>query len=201
MNAPCVLIDTVRTLCTLAGLEDQIPVSWRGRDLFGARVPGAVFGVIHPPIQDDPSFHPGLMRVAVRTKHYRLDANWFITGARAPEAMQDGSLFDMGTDPQESHSVWADPTRAHLRRALMHKFDAWLSSIEVDPRLLDPSNAGWLFQCLPACDTPRSLGDDEHSGSVLTEPGTLAIMPSLGWSCPNCPKTVAFLRNEETGNG
>jgi choline-sulfatase len=146
VEAPCELIDTGRTLCGLAGLEEQIPMPWRGRDLFEGEEPaGAVFGVIRSPIQDDPGFDPRMMRAAVRTLRYRLDADWFIDGRQVPEAMQDGNLYDLEIDPGELHNLWTNPARAEVRRELMHRIDAWLASLEVDPRLLDPGNAGHLF--------------------------------------------------------
>jgi hypothetical protein len=66
-------------------------------------------------------------------------------GRRTPEAMQDGNLYDLDTDPGESRNLWGDSTKADVRSELMDRIQTWLASVEIDPRLLDPDNAGRLF--------------------------------------------------------
>jgi arylsulfatase A-like enzyme len=147
VDEPCELIDTARTLMTLAGVADRIPAAYRGRDLFAAngQPPGAAFGVIRPGRDEDPAFDPHFMRVAIRTARYRMDMNWRMDGSPAPAEKRDGNLFDLANDPFETRNLWSDASSAPVVEQLGGRISAWLSSTETDARLLDPANAGRIF--------------------------------------------------------
>ena len=142
----CEIIDTGTTLLSLAGLEDKIPESYRGRNLFGnEQAPKEIFGVIRPPIQDIPDFDPKLMRVAVRTKRYRMDMNWCMDGSIPPQELEDGNLFDLKNDPDEMVNLWDKNEVESIKLNLKNKLKKWLSSHDINSKLLDQNNVGELF--------------------------------------------------------
>ena len=142
----CEIIDTGTTLLSLAGLEDKIPESYRGRNLFGNKeAPEEIFGVIRPPIQDIPDFDPELMRVAVRTKRYRMDMNWCMDGGIPPQELEDGNFFDLKKDPEEIVNIWDENGVKSIKLNLKNKLKKWLSSHDINSKLLDQNNVGELF--------------------------------------------------------
>jgi choline-sulfatase len=142
----CELMDTARTMMTLAGLEEQIPDSYRGRNLFGNDEQAeAVFGVTRPPIDDIPDYDPRFMRVGILTAQYRMDMNWFMDGTRPSRESGDGNLFDLVSDPEEKHNLWNDDSSEQVVHELMDKIAEWLRNYPSDARLCDPNNAGILF--------------------------------------------------------
>ncbi len=141
----CEIIDTGKTLLTLAGLEEMVPETYRGRDIFGEEEgPEAGFGVIRPPIQDIPEFDARLMRIGIRTDKYRMDLNWCMNGSRALKKLQDGNLFDLKEDPEEIVNLWEDERMESIKEDLMKKIKTWIKNHDLDPRL-KPENAGKLF--------------------------------------------------------
>ena len=117
----CELADTGRTLLTLAGLEDRIPDSFRGRDLFGDDpAPEAVFGQINY----------RMMRVAVRTDRYRMDVTWSDEGRRLGEDELDGNLFDLSEDPAERVNLYDEPSHDPVRRELLERLERWQAQID-----------------------------------------------------------------------
>jgi arylsulfatase A-like enzyme len=142
----CELIDTARTMLTLAGLEEQIPDSFQGRNLFGNDEQAeAVFGVTRPPIDDIPDYDPRFMRVGILTARYRMDMNWLMDGTRPSRESGDGNLFDLVSDPEEKHNLWNDDSSEQVVHELMDKIAEWLRDYPSDARLCDPNNAGIFF--------------------------------------------------------
>lgn len=154
----CELVDTGRTLLSLAGLEDAIPSHWRGRNLFGAAPPPeaeqAVFSQVGWPNRKAPlldldrvreshertgkamgmsveTAYPihGLMRVAIRTQRYRMDLNWMQDGKRIPLEEADGNLFDLREDPLEKRNLWNDPESVSIVKALHERMEAWYGDL------------------------------------------------------------------------
>ena len=137
------LVDTGRTLLSLAGLERRIPAHYRGRNLFGDPAPDAVFVTIRAVW-----YYPEesrKMRCAVRTRDYRMDVTLPIDGTKPDKAQADGNLFCLKTDPYEVHNLWNDPAEAERIDALLDRMQDWLSIVTPDPRLLDPSLADILY--------------------------------------------------------
>jgi arylsulfatase A-like enzyme len=139
---PCELIDTPRTLLSLAGLGDKIPPEYRGRDLFSDPAPDAVFGSIRSSLDPPES---NAMRFAVRTDRYRMDVSWPIGGPRPRLSDCDGNLFDLTEDPFETRNVFGESEYKSAQMDLMDRIDSWLSGTEWDPRLLDPETAKTLY--------------------------------------------------------
>lgn len=153
----CELVDTGRTLLSLAGLADRTPPFWRGRDLFGsAAPPDAVFGQIGWPNTKAPlmdykhvrerhdylSKYAGgtpwydthvayrTMRMGVRTARYRMDVSWMRDGKRLTGEELDGNLIDLQEDPQEKNNLWKDPAHRAVSSMLMEKLDRWFDQMD-----------------------------------------------------------------------
>ncbi len=149
---PCELLDTGRTLLSLAGLAGHIPAGWRGRNLFNPNeaAPPAVFGQIGWPnarcsllqreqvkAMGEKRPHWFTLRVAIRTERYRMDESWMRDGRRiaAPEA--DGNLFDLRADPQEKRNLWREPSSQETVRALRRQIEAWCEGLERPAELFE----------------------------------------------------------------
>ncbi len=142
----CELVDTGRTLAGLAGLQDNVPQPWRGRDLFQDPIPPtdtqAAFGTIgYPDNQtaeaiayagkrkniDAHKAQGAAMRVAIRTRQYRMDINWMYQGRRIADEDPDGQLFDVNNDPMERHNRFNDPEYQSVVAKLKSRLDEWMS--------------------------------------------------------------------------
>ena len=162
VETPCGTIDTAKTLLTLLGLEDRIPDTWCGRDLFAPALrPKAkadvgdklsqsdsdalAFGVIRAPVEDWPELDPRIMRVAVRSIGFRLDLNWFTDGSLPEETAQDGSLYDLVADPFETRNLWNDATMRGVRKRLVTAIQSWIDRNPPGAVLQDPTKAGTFY--------------------------------------------------------
>lgn len=142
-TASCELIDTARTLLTLAGLANKIPATYQGRPLFHSEPSDAVFGATRsewyfPKEAQD-------LRLAIRTERYRMDVTWPIDGSRPSEEDMDGNLFDLRSDPWERRNLWKARDYASARTELIDRLQAWYVQTHVDPRLLDPTTATGIW--------------------------------------------------------
>jgi arylsulfatase A-like enzyme len=133
----CALIDTGRTLLSLAGLD--VPSSFRGRDLMSDPAPGAGFAQIGWPDGTAPLLKAldinlgptaAAMRVAVRTQRYRMDVTWMRDGRRLALAEADGNLFDLDGDPEERENLWAAPEAQPVVRELWQILEAWFDDLD-----------------------------------------------------------------------
>lgn len=132
----CELIDTGKTLLHMAGLQQYIPLQWRGRNLFGDPAPEAVYGQIgwprlpHPLIETEhlqnyTRYQDGVpvwnhpMRMAIRDKRYRLDVDWYRDGQRVSRDQLDGNLFDLQNDPKERQNLYNVPTSQPIINRLL----------------------------------------------------------------------------------
>jgi choline-sulfatase len=145
---PCEIIDTARTLLTLAGLSESIIPSYRGRFLFDAGEKSgsyAAFGATRWHSYSKTAYPQNCIRVAVLYNNCRMDMNWQTDGQPIPEALMDGNLFDWNTDPYELTNVFTDFSYRAVRLKLMNKLSEWINSVGMDERLKNPENAGVLF--------------------------------------------------------
>ena len=140
------MTDMNRTLLGLCGLEDMIPSSWRGRDLFKDPAPDAVFGQIGYPNKNsiigkkgDPRPHFGQLRIGMRTERYRMDYTFMKNGEKMP--VEDGNLFDLENDPGEMKNLWDDPGHQERKSILAKRMDRWFEEID-KPDLLFKSVDG-----------------------------------------------------------
>ena len=136
------LLDMNRTLLRLCGLEDMIPGSWRGRDLFGDPPPDAVFGEIGYPNSlsrvgrdGDRRGHFARLRAGIRTDRYRMDYTFMKDGVKLP--VEDGNLFDMTEDPGETRNLWNDPGHQAIKASLAERMDQWFGEIDKPPLLFE----------------------------------------------------------------
>jgi choline-sulfatase len=140
----CELIDTGRTLLSLAGLD--VPASFRGRNLVADRdpAPGAGFAQIGWPDGSAPLLKAldiklgptaAAMRVAVRTQRYRMDVTWIRDGRRLTIAEADGNLFDLETDPDERVNLWRSPKAQPIVRELWQALAGWFDSLDKPPEV------------------------------------------------------------------
>lgn len=133
----CELIDTGRTLLSLAGLD--VPASFRGRNLFSDPPPGAGFAQIGWPNGEAPLVEAldlklgptaAAMRVAVRTQRYRMDVTWMREGRRLAPSQADGNLFDLEADPEERENLWAHPEAQPVVQKLWAALEAWFDTLD-----------------------------------------------------------------------
>jgi choline-sulfatase len=165
----CELVDTGRTLLGLAGIHQQAPAMWRGRDLFNDPIPRpekqAVFGQIgwpnaHAPLLMDDKVIAirrnfsqmigmelekalpifSMLRMAVRTPRYRMDVSWMKDGRRLSLAENDGNLFDLRSDPFEKNNLWNDQASRPIAAALMSKLDAWFEGMDKPEMIFGPTS-------------------------------------------------------------
>lgn len=141
------LIDTGRTMLSLADLGDQIPDHWCGRDLFNDPEPDAVFGQIgwpdaEAPLLARPDVHPRVewltdqrmtLRVGMRTRTHHLDLSWMRDGALLSRAEQDGNLFDIAADPDEINNLWH--TDNALVSDMVNRVQQWSQSLDTPEAL------------------------------------------------------------------
>lgn len=134
-NDLCELVDLGATLLELTGLSARRPGNWRGRNLFGDSSPEAVFSQIgypdfRAPLCNGLDFQDyfKLLRNAVRTDRWQLDATWLRDG-EAP-ADRDGNLFDKQNDPHETRNLWTDPACAKIKDGLLQRIDSWFQSLD-----------------------------------------------------------------------
>ena len=136
------MTDMNRTLLRLAGLEDSIPDSWRGRDLFGDPPPEAVFGQIGYPNRNsevgkkgDSRSHFGQLRIGMATDRFRMDYTFMKDGEKMP--LEDGNLFDLEKDPGETRNLWEDPEFLEVKTSLAEKMEEWFEGIDKPSLLFD----------------------------------------------------------------
>lgn len=159
----CELIDTGRTLAGLAGLGDQAPEKWRGRDLFGTAPPPpeeqCIYGQIGWPDASAPilqtehvkeelqsitrllggipphEVNPAfrLLRMGVRTHDYRMDISWMTAGKRIPIDQADGNLFNLRADPREMNNLWTEPSARPVVDALQQRLQLWFDEMDKPP--------------------------------------------------------------------
>lgn len=151
----CTLLDTARTLTGLAGLSASEPQQWRGRDLFAspaqpAGEPHHVFGQIGFPNRaaapaiarrkakayDVDVIGPAL-RLAVRTRSYRMDVAWMQDGVVLDPTERDGNLFDLQQDPHEIENLYSRPDAQPVVRELTAELDAHFAGLERPNALFD----------------------------------------------------------------
>ncbi len=132
-NDLCESLDLARTLFALSGLDT--PAQFRGRDLFRAPAPEAVYASIGFGEPDSLAFPLGQFgrwpdgagwprRVCVRTQQYRLDMTVRQDGRAVAAADRDIFLADVLADPYERRNRAADPTLAGVRDGLVERLDA-----------------------------------------------------------------------------
>lgn len=145
----CELIDTGRTLAGRTGLGDQVPKTWRGRDLFRDPTPAedeqAVFGEIgYPDNQtaaalayagkrknlESHKAQGECLRVAIRTRRYRMDLNWTYQGRLIVEENPDGLLIDLESDPMERHNLFHEAEYQSVVKNLKLRLGDWLAGME-----------------------------------------------------------------------
>ena len=155
----CELIDTGKTLLSLANLTDRILPHWRGRDLFGrgplAAQDQMVFGQIGWPNRNAPILqgesvkkmhqsiieamgmpleqaYPiwGCLRMAIRTQRYRMDIKWMEDGRCIPLSETDGNLFDLQADSKEKNNLWTYPTSQPIIKDLAKKLLTWFEDMD-----------------------------------------------------------------------
>jgi len=85
---------------------------------------------------------PALMRCAIRTVRYRLDASTWYDDAPATQAQADGNLFDLEADPYERHNLWAEPASQGVVRELWDRLQAWSASLDVHQELFGAPEGG-----------------------------------------------------------
>ncbi len=129
------LTDMNKTLLRLCGMEDRIPETWRGRDLFKDPAPDAVFGQIGYPNMNsvvgrkgDSRAHFAQLRIGIRTDRYRMDYTFMKDGEKMPVA--DGNLFDMVNDPGELKNLWDDQDHQEIRTSMAKQMDSWFEEID-----------------------------------------------------------------------
>ncbi len=141
----CELLDFGPTLMSLAGLDADPSLGFRGRNLFDAsrHAPDAVFGQINMPNADAPIYrhigggkrHLQPMHVGVRTDRHRLDLDYMADGRRLP--CDDGNLMDLREDPGERVNLFHDPRHAATRSQLIARIDQWFESLDQPAELFD----------------------------------------------------------------
>jgi arylsulfatase A-like enzyme len=131
----CELTDMNKTLLKLCGMEDRIPETWRGRDLFNDPAPDAVFGQIGYPNMNsvvgrkgDSRPHFAQLRIGMRTPRYRMDYTYMKNGEKMP--VEDGNLFDLMNDPGELKNLWDDPDLQETKSDLARRMDLWFEEID-----------------------------------------------------------------------
>lgn len=140
----CELVDTGRTLLSLAGLE--IPSQYKGRDLLNEPSRKAVYGQIGWPDHQAPIVqrirdrHNGAltstaMRAAVRTQRYRMDVTFYQNGIQLPIEQADGNIFDLEMDPYETQNLWHDPQTVDVKKDLWQKLLEWDASMDHPPQI------------------------------------------------------------------
>lgn len=147
----CGLIDTGKTLVGLAGLEEELPDHWRGRELFNDPIPPvseqAAFGqigfpddavgagVIHQRKNKGHANFGEAMRIGVRTNRHRLDVTWMRGGERLDGDDLDGQMYDMENDPLERNNLFNDPDHQDVAGDLLNRIAAWFDSLDKPPAL------------------------------------------------------------------
>ena len=128
-------LDVGPTLLTLAGLEDKIPDTYRGMNLFSRKKRQWTLGAIKSEYLPD---LPDTFRLAMTDKKYRIDVNFDIYGRRLSFEQYDGSLYDLENDPQESKNLFYDSRYTETVNRLLEKLYEEFNKMNVDPRLRDP---------------------------------------------------------------
>jgi choline-sulfatase len=140
----CELIDTGRTLLSLAGLP--CPPQYKGRDLLNESPRDAVYGQIGWPDNEAPIMHrirernPNAfpvtaMRSAIRTQRYRMDVTLYRNGDRLPMDEADGNIFDLENDPFETRNLWHNASHQQIKDNLWSKLLAWDESMDRTPEV------------------------------------------------------------------
>jgi arylsulfatase A-like enzyme len=140
----CELIDTGKTLLSLAGLTT--PSQYKGRDLLNETPHKAVYGQIGWPDSQAPimqrirkrqkrAFLSTEMRSAVRTQRYRLDVTLYRDGKQLSIEQADGNLFDLENDPFETKNLWLSPQHTNVKHDLWNKLLEWDASMTRTPDL------------------------------------------------------------------
>lgn len=135
----CELLDTGRTLLSLAGLE--IPPEYKGRDLLNEPPREAVYGQIGWPDHQAPivqrirerhkrAFSSTAMRSAIRTQRYRMDVTLYQNGVQLPMEQADGNIFDLEKDPYETRNLWHDAQSTDVKKDLWQKLLDWDGSMD-----------------------------------------------------------------------
>jgi choline-sulfatase len=140
----CELIDTGRTLLSLADLE--IPEVFEGRDLLNEPSREAVYGQIGWPDQNAPIVQRfrekswrapthTAMRSAIRTQRYRMDVTLYQDGDQVSIDRADGNIFDLELDPYETRNLWNDSRYTDMKLALWEKLLNWDARMERTPQV------------------------------------------------------------------
>jgi choline-sulfatase len=136
------MTDMNRTLLRLCGLDEMIPDSWRGRDLFMDPAPDAVFSQIGYPNMNsvvgkegDKRGHFGQLRVGMRTAQFSMDYTFMKNGQKMP--VEDGNLFDLINDPGELKNLWDDPDHQEIKASMAERMDRWFEEIDKPALLFD----------------------------------------------------------------
>lgn len=130
------MTDMAPTLLKLCGLEDNIPDTYKGRDLFADPAPEILFAQIKntsDPAQDN------IFRYAVRTKKWRMDIDFYMDGREMTVEEMDGNLYDLEADPLEYNNLFMEPAFAAVRGELLEQLRQDYKKRDIDPRLLDPA--------------------------------------------------------------
>jgi choline-sulfatase len=139
-------LDLGRTLFACAGIAS--PSCFKGRDLFSAPAPEAIYSTIgygEPFSRMAPNGNRGTWfgergwprRSCVRTSRFRLDKNMRIDGHRPAPEDEDVFLADVVADPGERVNLAEDPAFQDVRRRLSALLDDHAKgAVEVPPELL-----------------------------------------------------------------
>ena len=128
----CDSLDIAPTLFALAGIG--APEQYKGRDLFSAPEPEAVYSTIgygQPDSKMGPNGGRGEWyggrgwprRSCIRTRHFRLDKNVLLDNEKPAGEDEDTFLADSRTDPREVVNLAADPQHTELVRDLSTRLD------------------------------------------------------------------------------
>jgi choline-sulfatase len=138
-------LDLARTLFDLCGID--APDSFRGRSLFAADPPEAVYATLGFGERASRAF-PNLgagayaedtgwpRRACVRTPDFRLDKNVRLNGREPTPDEEHVMLVDVRTDPNEIHNLANEPAYAAIRAELEATLDAHVEGAvesEMDP--------------------------------------------------------------------
>ncbi|MDA8296716.1 MAG: sulfatase-like hydrolase/transferase [Actinomycetota bacterium] len=168
-TSPCELLDTAVTLSELAGVEphpswrgrDLFGGTGEVEAVFGqigwprgSWHRGASQGRIDPSegvaFDADPnelrganrparSVRSNALRVAVRTRDFRMDETWMKDGVRIQPDQADGNLFDLREDPEERWNLWSTTKHEATRRQLRALLHAWFERLDRPVETFGPS--------------------------------------------------------------
>lgn len=144
-------LDLARTLCTLVDVPAD--EGFRGRDLFNAPAPNAVFSTIGYGFDDSRAFpnlgagtyvddHGWPRRSCIRTARYRLDKNVRLDGQPVVPAQEDVFLADVQADPIEGTNLATEAAYGAVVQELSARLDQHIANaVEVPQAWTAPDPA------------------------------------------------------------